>query len=353
MTRFAPAGQAALRTLITLGAALLIGGIIIQLSGQDALQAYQVLFNSALGNERALANTLLAATPLIFTGLATMIAFRAGIFNVGVEGSLYLGAFAAAWVGFTWLELPAIVVIPLAFVFAGLAGGLWALIPGYLKARLRVDEIVSTIMLNYVAILFTTYLVNGPFYLPGMANAMSAEVSPAAALPRLIERSQFNLAFPIAIAVFVAVALLLARTSAGYEIQSVGANRTFSRWMGMSVSKVILLVMFISGFIGGFAGAGQALGVHYRFIAGFSRGLGFDGIVVALLGRNHPLGVLLAAVFFGALRSGASTMEMFTQTPRDIIDVVFALIILFVSIDVSFDWWKRRRRARQAAREEA
>lgn len=334
--------QQVLRVVITLALALIIGGLIMEASGKDALNAYEVLYNSAVGSERAIADTLLKATPLIFTGLATMIAFKAGIFNIGVEGSLYIGAFAAAWVGFTFTDLPALVIIPLAFIVAGLAGGLWGAVPGYLKARLHVDEVVSTIMLNYVAILFTEYLVLGPFFMPGMSNAMSEEVAAQAQLPRIISRSQWNPSFFIAIGTFFVVLFMMRRMNLGYEVRVLGTNPVFARWAGMPVRRIIVLVMFLSGLIGGLAGAGQVLGVHYRFVAGFSRGLGFDGIVVALLGRNTAVGVLLAALFFGALRSGGATMEMFTRIPRDLIDIVQALIIFFIAIDIGFGWLKRR-----------
>ena len=334
--------QQALRVIITLLLALLIGGVIMELSGKDAINAYDVLWNSAVGSERARADTLLRATPLIFTGLATVVAFRAGIFNVGVEGSLYVGAFASAWVGFTFTNLPGILIVPLAFIVAGIIGGLWGAVPGYLKARLQVDEVVTTIMLNYVAILFTDYLVNGPFLVPGMSNAMSEEVAPQAQLTRMIPRSQWNISFFVALAVFVAVFFMMRRMTLGYEINVLGTNMVFARWQGMPVRKIIVLVMFVSGFIGGLAGAGQALGVHYRFVAGFSRGLGFDGIVVALLGRNTPVGALLAALFFGALRNGGSTMELFTRIPRDLIDILQALIIFFIAIDISFGWLRGR-----------
>ena len=330
------------RVGVTIGLALLIGAIIIQLSNGNAVEAFEVLFNSAFGNERALANTLLAATPLIFTGLATLIAFKAGIFNIGVEGSLYLGAFAAAWVGFTFTDLPGPLLILLALITAGVVGGLWALIPGFLKARLRVDEVVSTIMLNYVAIIFCDWLVTGPFMAPGMSNAMSPEVAAQAQLPRLIERSQLNIAFIVALGVFVIVLLLLRRSTFGFEIRMLGSNPVFARWSGLPVGKIIMLVFFASGFIGGLAGWGQAMGVHYRFQSGFSRGFGYDGIVIALLGRNSPVGVLLAALFFGALRSGSSTMEMFTNVPRDLIDILIAIIIFIVAIDIGFGWLKKR-----------
>jgi simple sugar transport system permease protein len=339
----------ALRTVLMLALALLIGGVIMALSGKDPVSAYNMLITGALGSDRALANTLLAATPLIFTGLATLVAFRAGIFNVGVEGSLYVGAFAAAFVGFTWTTLPALVLVPLAFAAGGVAGALWALIPGYLKARLRVDEIVTTIMLNYVATLFTDYLVNGPFLVAGMSNAMSAEIAPQAQLARLVPRSQLNGSFILALIVFAVVALLLRRSTFGYEIKAMGTNPTFARWSGMPVGRIIIQVMLVSGFIGGLAGAGQVLGVHYRFVSGFSRGLGFDGIVVALLGRNTPIGVLLAALFLGALRNGSSSMEMFNQIPRDLIDILIALVIFFVAIDFSIEWWRRRGQHKTAA----
>ncbi|RLC95291.1 MAG: ABC transporter permease, partial [Chloroflexi bacterium] len=293
------------------------------------------------------------ATPLIFTGLATAVAFRAGVFNVGVEGSLYMGAFAAAWVGFTFTELPGWLLVPLAFILAGIVGGLWCLIPGYLKARLRVDEIVTTIMLNYVAILFTSYLVNGPFLVPGLANAMSEKIAPAAQLARLAPPSQLNLSFVIALAAVVVTAFLFQRTTMGFELRTVGANPLFARWSGMPLGSVILKVMFLSGLLGGLAGAGQVLGVHYRFVANFSPGFGFDGITIALLGRNSPLGTLFAALLFGVLRNGGSTMELFTDVPRDLISILEATIIFFVAIEFSLAWLRRRALPSKEQRTEA
>ena len=204
-------------------------------------------------------------------------------------------------------------------------------------------------MLNYVAILFTDYLVNGPFLVAGMSNAMSEEVAPQAQLARIIERSQLNISFYVAIGTFLVVLFMMRRMTLGYEINVMGTNPLFARWAGMPVRAIIVFVMIVSGFIGGLAGAGQALGVHYRFVAGFSRGLGFDGIVVALLGRNNPVGVLLAALFFGALRNGGSTMELFTRIPRDLIDILQALIIFFIAIDISLDWLQQRRKRPEEA----
>lgn len=338
------------RVVITITLALITGGVILELSGKDALDTYRVLFEWGLGTERARANSLLAATPLIFTGLATAIAFRAGIFNVGVEGSLYMGALAAAWAGFTFTEIARLPLIALAFAAAGVAGGLWGLIPGYLKARLRVDEVVTTIMLNYIAIEFTSYMVqSGPFFVPGMANAMSETIAPQAQLPQLIKNSQFNITFFVALGVVLLVILLMQRATLGYELRVVGDNPLFARWSGIPTARTILRVMFLSGLIGGLAGAGQVLGVHYNFTARFSRGFGFDGITIALLGRNSPVGVLIGALLFGTLRSGGTTIEVFTDVPIDLVDIVQALIIFFVAIDFSSGWLSRRRSRPQAA----
>lgn len=331
------------KILVTLLVALLMGAVAMELSGKDSLQAYTALFTSALGDWEAVANSLLMATPLIFTGLGAAIAFRAGMFNVGVEGSLYLGAFAAAWVGFTFTNLPFWVLIPCCFLTAALVGGIWSYIPGMIKARLAVDEIVTTILLNYVAILFTSYLVNYPFKVPGMANSMSAQIAPAAQLARLAPPSQFNSGFLLAIAATVVIAFIMKRMNLGFELRSVGDNPIFSRWMGMPVAGIIEKVMFISGILGGLAGAVQVLGVHYRFVANFSPGFGFTGIAIALLARNSPVGVFFASLLFGVLHSGSSTMELFTDVPRDLIRVLEATVIFFAAMEISFNWLRRRR----------
>lgn len=327
---------------LTLLLALLMGALVMQLSGKNSIQAYGALFSSALGSPSAVANSLLAATPLIFTGLAAAIAFRAGVFNVGVEGSLYLGAFAAAWVGFTFTSLSGWLLIPLCVLVAAAVGGGWGYIPGVLKARLAVDETVTTIMLNYVAILFTSYLVNYPFKVPGIANAMSAQIAPAAHLKRIMAGSQFNTGFLIALAAVVVIAFLMKRMNLGFELRSIGDNLVFSKWMGMPAERIIETVMFISGLLGGLAGAVQVLGVHYRFAANFSLGFGFAGITIALLARNNPIGVLVAALLFGILRSGSSTMELFTDVPRDLIRVLEATVIFFTAMEISWSWLRRK-----------
>lgn len=338
-----------LKALLTLLIALLMGAVVMELSGKDALAAYAALFKSSLGSKTAIGNTLLAATPLIFTALAAAVAFRAGIFNVGAEGSLYLGGFAAAWVGFTFTNLPGWLIILLAFMAAALAGGLWCYFPGVLRARLGVDELVTTILLNYVAILFTEYLVNGPFLMPGVANAMSAEIAPAARLARLMPPSQLNASFILAVAAGLVMIFLMTKTRLGYEIRAVGDNATFTRWSGINVPSVIEKVMFIGGVLGGLAGAGQVMGVHYRFVAGFSSGLAFTGMTVALLVRNSPVGAIVAALLFGLLRSGSATMEIFTDVPRDLIKVLEATIIFFAAMEFGLTWLRRHKNDRRDA----
>ncbi len=344
-----PAVASFLKTVVTLIVALLMGAIVMELSGKDSLEAYKALITSSLGSKTAIANTLLAATPLIFTSLAAAVAFRAGIFNVGAEGSLYLGGFAAAWAGFTFTELPAWIIVPLAFTCAAIVGGLWTYFPGVLRARLGVDELVTTILLNYVAILFTEYLVNGPFLVPGVANAMSAEVSAAARLPRLMPPSQLNSSFIVAILAGIVLVILMNKSRLGYELRAVGDNAIFSRWAGIKVPGVIEKVMVIGGILGGLAGAGQVLGVHYRFVAGFSSGLAFSGMTVALLVRNSPVGAILGALLFGILRSGSATMEIFTDVPRDLIKVLEATIIFFAAMEFSLNWLRRRNNERRNA----
>jgi len=327
--------QEVARFMITLGIALILGAIIIQLSGREASAAYRALFESALGSRLALADSLAVSTPLILTGLATAVAFRTGVFNVGVEGSLYMGAFAAAWVGFTWPNTPSGLLISAAILAGGLAGSLWGLIPGTLKAWLDVDEIVTTIMMNYVAVSFTSYLVNYPFAVPGLANAMSPMVPSSIHLPRLLPPSQLHAGFILALLCALGVGVLFSRTTWGFEFNLQGSNPIFARWAGVRSPRVILTAMGLSGFLGGLAGAFQILGVHYRFIANFSPGYGYDGIAIALLGRTTAFGTLVGALLFGALRNGASGLELFAGIPLELVRILEAVIILMVTAEAT------------------
>lgn len=334
----------AVRFVVTSLVALAIGAVVILISRQSPLEAYSLLFKGAFGSREGLADTLLCATPLILTGLATGIAFRAGVFNVGVEGSLYLGAFGAAWVGFTFTSMPGWLLILFAVVISALAGGVWSLVPASLKVRLGVDEVVSTIMLNYVAILFTSYLVNYPFLPPGVANSMSAPIAPQARLARLLPPSQLNTSFLWALLAAVIVAWTYRKTTLGYEMRMVGSNSAFARASGINVGAVIYRSMWISGLLGGLAGAAQILGVNYRFIDGFSPGYGFDGMTVALLAKNDPVGIVAGALLFGALRNGGSTIQLFSSIPISLVDILQAVVVLLATAEVVLPRLRYRKR---------
>lgn len=323
--------------------ALLAGSIFILIVGENPLQAYRVLFTESFGSVTSIARTLERATPLMFTGMAVAFAFRCGLFNIGAEGQLYLGAFASAWVGFTFTGLPKIIHLPLAILAGMLVGALWASIPGILKARLGVHEVINTIMLNFVAYYLTDYLVMGPFHGPRWSPE-TERVAATAMFNRLMPPTRLSGAIFLAIIALIIIFIILWRTRIGYEIRAVGLNPKAAEYGGISVSKNTILAMAISGSLAGLAGVEQMLGLHGRFIQRFSPDLGFMGIAVALLGKNHPLGVFFAAILFGALRSGAAAMDRLTDVPRELIVIIQALIIIFIAADEIIRRLMRRRR---------
>ncbi|HHT41824.1 MAG TPA: ABC transporter permease [Firmicutes bacterium] len=312
--------------------ALLIGSVFILYVGENPLTAYGILFKESLGSVRNIATTLQRATPLMFTGMAVAFAFRAGLFNIGAEGQLYIGAFAAAWVGFTFANLPRIIHLPLAIV-AGMAGGaLWASIAGVLKAKLGVHEVINTIMLNFIALFLTDWLVTGPFH-GGSWVPETARISASAALSRIYPPTRLTTAVYLAVVAAAAVYLILWKTKRGYELRAVGLNPSAAEYGGINVARNTIIAMAISGALAGLAGTEQILGLHNRFILRFSSDLGFMGVAVALLGKNHPVGVILAAILFGALQAGSAAMDRLTAVPRELITIIQALIIFFVAAE--------------------
>lgn len=342
-------GQAAtaIWALMPFAAALLAGALVLLVTGRDPIATYGLLVEQSLGSGQAIANTLVQTTPVLFTGLATALAFRAGVFNVGVEGALYVGAFAAAWVGFTFLGVPGLLVVPAALLLAAAVGAAWSLVPGVLRARWQVDEVVTTLMLNFVAIQITSYLVNGPFLAVGTANSMSPQVSDQARLGSLAPPSQLNAGFILALAAALAFWFTFRRTTLGYELDLVGSASRFAATAGISLARVIVVAMAISGVIAGLAGAVQILGVNGRFIDQFSPGFGFTGIAVALLGRNTAVGCVLAALFFGALSNGSAMMQLFSDIPLDLVNVLSGLVMILAV--VNFAGLRPRRIATAAA----
>lgn len=337
-------------------AAFLIGGLVVLLIGENPLTVYWLLISSAFGLYDALGNftwdnwgyTLFYATPLIFTGLAVALAFHCGLLNIGAEGQLYVAALAAAWVGFTWTGLPGILLTGLAILAAMVAGGLWGAIPGWLKARFGAHEVINTIMLNFVAIGLVSYLTQNHFKIPSDPIMQTGMIDEKAALPRLAHllapmgidfpaRIPLNLSFFIALIAALLVWFFLRRTSWGYELRTAGANPAAAEYAGISVSRQIVLAMAISGALAGLVGVNEVLGYRYRYYHDFSPGYGFAGIAVALLGRNHPLGIVLAAILFGALNRGGLFVDIFTdRVSKDLVQVLQAIIILFVAIEILF-----------------
>jgi general nucleoside transport system permease protein len=312
--------------------AFAIGGVILAVTGRDPVATYVQLAESALGGPTQLANTLVASTPIILTGVATAIAFRAGVFNIGVEGSLYVGAFTSAWIGFTATGVPAPLLIALALLAGCVAGLLWSVLPALARVLWNVNEVVTTLMLNYVTMLLTSYLVNFHFLARGAANSMSPQV--AAHLGSILPPSQLTLAFPIAILVVVLSGLLFHRTTLGYAMTMVGRSTPFARASGIGIWRVVIAAMLLSGLVGGLAGGLQVMSVNYRFIDNFSPGFGFTGIAVAILGRNHPLGILGAALFFGALTNGGGVVQLFSNVPIDLINVLQGLLMILAVIQL-------------------
>ncbi len=306
------------------------------LIGEDPLKAYGALFSGSLGSFRQLAQTLSRMTVLTLAGLATAVAFKTGIYNIGAEGQLYLGAFAATFVGLSFSGLPAPLHIALATLFAAVAGAVWAYVPGVLRVKYRMDEVVTTIMLTSVAVLFTDYLVNYPFIAEEGKLGATNIIHETAQFSRLVDLTRFNSSFFVMIALALVIGFLMTRTTMGYNMRMSGQNPLFSRFGGLDPGKQMIYAMLISGALAGIAGGFQVLGVHYRFHQQISPGYGFDGILISLMVNHNPYGVILMGFFFAVLRTGSLSMEQATAVPSELILVIQAIIILFVAGERGF-----------------
>jgi general nucleoside transport system permease protein len=320
--------------------AVIIGGIIIALVGGNPFNAYLGLIQGSLGSAKALSETAVWSTPYILAGLAVAVAFKGGLFNIGAEGQLAFGAVMAALIGYAlpgWLgtDLPAFIHIPLAVGLGMLAGAAWAAIPGALKAYTGGHEVINTIMMNYIALNITSFLLNGPMKDPNPLNvvARTPPIALSARIPAIFPDLRVHWGFVFAILIAVLIWWLLWKTTLGFEIRTVGANPDAAKYAGINVKRTIVLSMAISGALAGLAGAIEVTGLNYRHELGFSIGYGFDAIAIALLGKTNPFGVILAAILFGAMRNGGTRMQFLTQIPVDIISVIQALILLFVAAD--------------------
>ena len=330
-------------------AALAVGAVMLLLLGANPLQAYSAMLEGAFGSTNALADTIVRAVPLLMVALGICIAFRGGVINIGGEGQLIVGAIAATVVGLAIPEAPAVLVILAAMLAGFAAGAVWGGIPGALKAYFNVNEILSTIMMNAIAVQFMNYLLRDPLLDPAQFNSASkipqtARLIPALDLPRLVP-TRLHLGALIAVVLAVVVFLFLWRTSIGYRIRAVGLNPDASRYAGIDVKRYMVLSLLLSGAFAGLGGAIQVLGVHHRMFTdgsatGFTGSAGFNGIVAALFGQLHPLGAIPASFFFGALLVGANKLQRAMQVPSAFITALNGLVVVFV---VSSEIFRRRR----------
>ncbi len=348
--------------LIAVMAAFIVGGIVVWIIGDSPIETYKLLIGSAFSWPNGIGYTLFNATPLIFTGLAVAVAFRCGLLNIGAEGQLYMAAFATAWVGIKFggvvitdpgtgsvvsspfANLPALVLLPLCCIVAIAAGAVWGGIPGVLKARFGSHEVINTIMLNFIAVALLSYFTQYHYKIPGDAIMQTAPISAHANLPAL---GRFipgfpawiplNFAFILAVLACILVYVFLWKTKWGYEMRATGASPSAAEYGGVSIRKQIILAMAISGGLAGMVGINEVLGYRHRYYDGFSANYGFVGIAVALLGRNHPVGVFLAAILFAILLRGGIFVDAYTiHVSKDIVDMLQGIVIIFVAAEAMF-----------------
>ncbi|SFZ85432.1 simple sugar transport system permease protein [Devosia enhydra] len=341
--RFGDAGRRVAASIIAVLLALACGAILIALWGVNPVSAYGALLNGAFGNLNSIAETLLRAIPLTCTGLAVAFAFRAGTFNIGAEGQLMFGGAAAAAVGLALPHLPPLLLIPSMMGSAMIAGALWSLLPGVLKLRFGANELITTIMLNYVAIHFISFLLYGPMQESAGYLAQTDRLDRATTLPQLIERTRLHIGFLIVLGVVALSHFALWHTSWGYKLRVVGLNARVALNSGMAVTALTVSAFLVSGALAGLAGYMEVVGVQRRMIEGLSPGFGYTGIIVALLGGTSPLGVLAAAILFAALQVGATTMETAEGVPSTLATIIQGLVVLFVIGRGTIDLALRRR----------
>lgn len=364
------AGQAMAIPVLAVLTGLIIGAVFIIVTSEDVYAAfgrsfgqglsvslqivwesYSALFTGSLGDPARISaalqsgdglairrafnpffESLVASTPYIFGGLALALGFRTGVFNIGAEGQVYVGAIFAAFAGYAIKGLPAIIHIPLALAAGLLGGAIWGFIPGWLKAKTGGHEVINTIMMNYIAFRLSEWLLAGPMQRPDSFNPISPTIEESAMLPRFFEYPiRFHLGFFLALLVAWFVYWLLFKTTWGFNLRTVGANPNAAKYAGIPVTRYMVLGMTLSGALAGLAGTNEVLGLNHNLALAFSSGYGFDSIALALLGNNHPIGVVVAALLFGSMRNGATRMQVAAGIPIDIISILQAVILIFIA----------------------
>jgi len=331
--------------LASVAAGFVVAGVAVAATGADPLAAFIALFQGAITNRNAFPETLVSTVPYVFLGLGVALGFRAGLFNIGAEGQFYIGALSGVFIAYSVHGLPAVIEVPLALL-AGMAGGFaWSAIAGFLKARFGAHEVITTIMLNYVAFLVANYLVDTPGLMlaPNVSTPRTPDVDVNAVLPIIFAGSRLHFGFIVALIAVPLVWFLIQRTTTGFELRAVGFNPGAAQAAGISVGRTLVLAMGLSGALAGAAGIVQVLGVQHHMTDTVAAGYGFDAIAIALLARSNPWGVLPAALLFGALRSGASFMQLQTDVSADLISIVQASVIIFVAAPAIVRWIFRLR----------
>jgi simple sugar transport system permease protein len=325
---------------------LALGAVIIWATGKDPLLAYSAMVKGVFGSPSAFGETIAYATPLILTGLAVSFAFRCGLFNIGAEGQVIMGMLVSGLVGI-YMPGPGWLVASAAIAAGGVAGALWAAVPGILKATRGIHEVINSIMMNYIAMYVANYLIQGKFKAEGVQG--TAQVKASARLLPILEPSQATIGIFVALACAGVIYFILWRTTFGYEVRAVGQNPNASRYAGINVVLNMVMAMVVSGALAGMGGALQTMGPRGRVFTFFaSPGYGFDGIAVALIGRNHPIGVVFAAFLFGALSKSGLDMMMTAQVPKQVIAIIQAAIIFLVAADQIIAWLFRLRKKEAA-----
>jgi ABC-type uncharacterized transport system permease subunit len=322
--------------------AFAIGAILIAGWGVNPITAYGALIEGALGNRNSLAETLVRAVPLALAGLGVALSFRGGVFNVGAEGQLYVGGIAAASAGVQLQTAPSIVALPSMFVAAFVAGALWSGLAGVLKLRFKADELITTIMLSYIAIFLVGYLLHGPLQDPDSPLGQTARLAPNEFLPIILPKTRLHAGLAIAVVLAVLAHLLLWRTTWGYRLRVVGLNARAGLNAGIDVRRSVMSVFLLSGGLAGLAGSAEVAGVQHRMIEGLSPGYGYTAIIVALLGQTTPYGVIAAALLFAILQVGATTMESVAHVPGTIATIIQGLVVLFLIGHGALDFLRRR-----------
>ncbi|MBH8564006.1 ABC transporter permease [Nostoc sp. CENA67] len=324
--------------VIAIGSALAVGAVLILFAGANPIAAYTALFQESLSTYFGFGNTLTKMTPLLFTSLGVLIALRAGQFNIGGEGQIYLGALGSTLIGLYLQGLPALIHIPLALLAGFLFGAIWGWIPGYLKAMRGVNEVITTLLLNYIAVNLVSYLVQNPLKAPSAPSAYSPLIAKSAQLPIILPQSLAHAGILLALIAAGILWVLLVRSPLGYQINAVGFNSTAARYAGISVERTVMLVMTLAGGLAGLAGASEVMGLKYRLFEQVSPGYGFDAIAIAFLSRGSVFAVVLTSLFFAALRSGANVMQRSAGVPVTVVYAIQGLTVLFIAVALALEY---------------